>query len=310
MECRWIKASALGLGFAIALSVGTAHAQSPDELKAARELFQEAYKDESEQRYADALEKFQRVAKVKESASVRYRIATVLAAMGRLREARDGYRALAAARGEQKTDQEVADSAAEKAAELDKRIPKLVVRLDEHTPQGARVSIDAAPVSAGAAVELDPGEHLVAGSAPGANPYEQKVTLPEGAGEVTHTVTFEMEKEKSAAPPLPAKKESQRSNTWGWVAVGGGTAVALTGVALLLAREGAIDDIEAACPNDVCPTRTQQDVFSARHRAELFGPLGVSIAAVGAVVVGVGVYLLVRPKTESAARLLAPRIVF
>src|SRR4051812_38177141 len=68
-------------------------AQSPDELKAARELFQEAFKDEQEKRYTEALEKFQRVAKVKESASVRYRIATVLAAMGRLREARDMYRA-------------------------------------------------------------------------------------------------------------------------------------------------------------------------------------------------------------------------
>ena len=37
-------------------------AQSPEELKAARELFQEAFKDEQEKRYADALEKFQRVA--------------------------------------------------------------------------------------------------------------------------------------------------------------------------------------------------------------------------------------------------------
>jgi len=73
-------------------------AQSPEELKAARELFQEAFKDEQEKRYADALEKFQRVAKVKESASVRYRMATVLAAMGRLREARDMYRALSATR--------------------------------------------------------------------------------------------------------------------------------------------------------------------------------------------------------------------
>src|SRR6185436_6559720 len=77
------------------LSPRAAHAQSEDELKAARELFQEAYKDEQEKRYPEALDKFRRVAKVKESASVRYRIASVLEPMGRLREARDAYRAVA-----------------------------------------------------------------------------------------------------------------------------------------------------------------------------------------------------------------------
>src|SRR5205085_8512487 len=71
----------------------SAHAQTNEELQAARELFQEAYKDEQEKRYDVALEKFRRVAAVKESAQVRYRIASVLESMNRLREARDAYRA-------------------------------------------------------------------------------------------------------------------------------------------------------------------------------------------------------------------------
>jgi len=53
------------------------------------------YKDEQEKRYAQALDKFQRVAAVKESGSVRYRIGSVLEALGRLREARDAFRAIA-----------------------------------------------------------------------------------------------------------------------------------------------------------------------------------------------------------------------
>src|SRR5947209_6151194 len=102
MGSRWMtnsgrraRAALAGIGVVVALSgaAADAHAQpkqpSAEELKAARELFQEAYKDEQEKRYAAALEKFQRVAAVKESGSVRYRIGSVLELLGRLREARD-----------------------------------------------------------------------------------------------------------------------------------------------------------------------------------------------------------------------------
>src|SRR4051812_3669691 len=85
--------------FALAIAVGLTSlrglAQTPEELQQARELFQEAYKDEQERRFSEALEKFQRVARVKESAAVRYRIAAVLEGAGRIREARDSFRALA-----------------------------------------------------------------------------------------------------------------------------------------------------------------------------------------------------------------------
>src|SRR5262249_3029649 len=138
-------------------------------------------------------------------------------------------------------------------------------------------------------IEVDPGDHVVAASAPGAPPYERKVTLAEGAGEVPHVVTFEAEK-----PPPPPPKGG-RDNTLAWVALGGGGALALTGGLLLLAREGAIDDIEKTCHGNVCPTKTQSQVEDDRDRAELFGPLGGALSVVGLVAMGVGVYLLVRP---------------
>jgi hypothetical protein len=69
----------------------------------------------------------------------------------------------------------------------------------------------------------------------------------------------------------------------------------VTGAALLIAREGAIDDIKAACPGGICPTNRRSDVESDRDRAELFGPLGGVFALVGLAAVGAGVYLLVRP---------------
>ncbi len=309
------RGRAAALVVVLSLASSRAFAQSPDELKAARELFQEAFKDEQDHRYAEALDKFQRVAKVKESASVRYRIATVLTELGRLREARDMYRALAASKPTlPANDRQTADSAAEKAAELDKRIPRLALRLEDPPPADARVMVDGAPVPVSTtprAIELDPGEHVVAATARGGVRSEHKVTLVDGAGEVPHTVTFQAEDErrlmaetisKSPAPEThPPVVPGKRNTTLAWVAIGGGGVLVLTGTALLIARESTIGDIESTCPNNVCPTLRRAEIEDNRDRAALFGPLGGVLTGVGLATVGAGVYLLVRPLPAAQA---------
>ncbi len=284
---------------AVGLISVQAPAQTQEELQAARELFQEAYKDEQEQRFGDALEKFKRVAKVKESASVRYRIATVLASMGRLREARDMYRALAAAKTSlPAADQEIADSAAERAADLDRRVPRLSVRVQDDPPPDVRVTIDGAPVPVSTtprAIELDPGEHVVSATARGSMVHERTLVLDDGAGEVAHTITFTAA-DSAAAAPVAAKHD-----TLGWVAVGSGAALVVTGSVLLAVREGLIGDIETACPNNICPTRLRDGVESDRDTASLLGPLGGAFAVAGLVAVGVGVYMLVRSGGDTTA---------
>src|SRR4051812_3574132 len=127
MVCLWMMTRGRGRSIDVAVVLALAlvtlpaparaqsKAPSPDDLKAARELFQSAYKDEQDKRFTEALEKFQRVAAVKESASVRYRIGAVLESLGRFREARDAFRALAASKASLPTaEQEIADSAAER----------------------------------------------------------------------------------------------------------------------------------------------------------------------------------------------------
>lgn len=273
-----------------------------EELKAARELFQEAYKDEQEKRYAQALEKFQRVAAVKESASVRYRIASVIEALGRLREARDAFRALAASKATLAANEhEVADSAAERAHALDKKIPKLVVRLQDNAPADVRVTIDGAPApitNTPRTIELDPGEHVVLASSPTSSPSETKVQLTEG-GEVPVTIT--LSPSKGTPPPPPPPPVATRNNTLGYVALGAGGVLLVTGIALLMVREGDISDIEAACPDGNCPLGKRKDLESKRDEAELFGPLGVTLGIVGLAAAGTGAYLLFRPGPKTSA---------
>ena len=305
-----LKAFASAIVVAASLLSTPASAQTQEELQAARELFQEAFRDEQEKRYPEALEKFQRVAKVKESASVRYRIATVLAGMGRLREARDMYRALAAAKPSlPPADEEIADSAAERAAELDKRIPKLAIRVQDDPPEDVRVTIDGAPVpvsSTARTIELDPGDHVLSATARGSAPTEHTITLTDGGGEVSHTITFTTE--RSGDRQTSAETTSSAVP---WIAIGGGAALLVTGSVLLLVREGLIDDINEACPNNICPTRLRDAVESDRADAKLFGPLGGSFAVLGLAEIGAGMYLLVRSPPASpnaAARIVKPTL--
>lgn len=295
-------ALALALGTAATLTPRVAHAQSEEELKQARELFQEAYKDEQEKRYDQALEKFRRVARVKESASVRYRIASVLEAMRKYREAKDAYRALAAQKDSlPEKDKAIAESAAVRAVELDKKTPRMVVTVSGQTPPAdTRVTVDGAPVPTGRPIEQDPGEHVVQATAGGMKPFEQRVTLPDNNSEVPTTVTFEPDK---PIEPPPGGGGGKKSNTLAYVALGAGGVLLTTGIILLVAREGAIDDIKTACPNpNACPRTREAEVRDSEDQANLFLPLGVGFTVVGAAAAGFGVYMLVKkPSGDSAA---------
>lgn len=306
------RATLFGLGLAVAMTAAGRETlaqpkeASPDELKAAREMFQDAYKDEQEKRFAQALDKFQRVAAVKESPSVRYRIAAVLEQLGRLREARDAFRALAASIATMPAAQvNIANNAAERAHQLDGRIPKLVLRMNPTSPADTRVSIDGAPVPASTTprrIELDPGEHVIQASSPTSQASENKVTLAEG-GEVEFTVSLGA-KAPVPPPPPPHVEPEHRNNTLAYVALGAGGVLLVSGIVLLGIREGDISDIKKACGDSgsTCPTSRKDDLQSKHDQAQLFGPLGIGLGIVGIAAAGTGAYLLLRPSPKAEAQ--------
>ena len=305
---RSLVAVAFAAGLAAAPS--PARAQAPEELKAARELFQEAYKDEQEKRFEAALEKFQRVAKVRESASVRYRIASVLESLGRLRDARDAFRALAASKPTlPPNEQEIATSSEERAQSLDKRIPTLTLQTDGKPPPEAKIAIDGTPVAPsmlGTPIPLEPGEHVVSATGTGAAPFESRVKLAEGGG-VALTVPVVVRSVPPGGAPASGNEGSTpgaSSKTLGVVALAAG-GVLLVGAGVILAvREGDISDLEAACPGGKCPRSQQSELESTRDQAKLFGPLGITMGIVGLGVAGLGGYLLLRGEPERGG---APR---
>jgi hypothetical protein len=147
------------------------------DLKAARDLFMAAEKDEDAGRWADALDKLERVGAVRRTPGVRYHTALCEEQLGHLKAAIEDYKgASAQAHDENATD--VLRSVDKRLADASERIPHITVVVAPSAPD-ATVLLDAQPVTPGTAVAVDAGEHKIEARAAGRVPAERTVTVVE-----------------------------------------------------------------------------------------------------------------------------------
>lgn len=155
-----------------------------------------------------------------------------------------------------------------------------------------------------APLRLPAGEHLLRVERAEFFPFERRVQVPRGR---RADVVVELE-------PTPEKRArhrtaNQRARTWGWIAVGGGAAIALGGGGFLLWNQGQKNDAEDewerqrarwnpgescdpdASQEDDCRTRLDSavDELDEARRRDAFGWIGVGV---GAAAIGTGVVLL------------------
>lgn len=281
-----------------ALATSAASALAADDVEQARKAFTEAYADERAGRFAEALDKLAQVRRVRDTASVRYRIGACEEGRGRLVEARDSYIGVpAVARPE---DGDVVASARAKVAELEGKLGAISLRVDGAT-EGAAARLDDRPLElrAGKAdTFVAPGEHRVSYAPPG----EAEVVTPISveAGKKTVVVLDRRGARTGPAPapvattPSSPPREGETSPL-GVVAVVAGGALVVASVVSLVLRESAIGTIEDACPEGRCPRAKESDVESARSRAEVLMPVAAVTGAAGILALGGGIYLLARP---------------
>jgi hypothetical protein len=137
---------------------GLRPARAPEErqLTLLRVTFAEGIGLENAGRWADALEKFEIVARGRETAAVRFHIGLCHQHLGRLRLAERAY---LDARSRAGAGSSVAEEATERLADLSARFPKLVLQvIGDRT--GLTVHLDGAPVATGAPLTVDPGPHV------------------------------------------------------------------------------------------------------------------------------------------------------
>jgi hypothetical protein len=166
--------------------VSTAHAQVGDaERAAARTLFQEGDTLQRAGKFTEALDKFQRAQQVFSAPTNMLRIAECDAALGRLVESEESYRAVVRTplpTGSPPAFQAAVDQARAELAQVEPRVPKLVVQVEPANVPSPQLQIDGQSVPAallGEPFPLDPGAHKVLVSASGFAGTEQTVTLKE-----------------------------------------------------------------------------------------------------------------------------------
>jgi len=301
----------------------TAHAQpehaasppqtQPDALASARKLFTEALRAEEKGNFAEALEKFRRVAKVRDTVPVRYRIGACLEGLGQLKDALQAYQSVIDLGAGDAKDLDVVRAAKEQSSTLNERIPQLTLTLSSADARVPDISIDGTPISSGELgkpIALEPGAHQVSASAPGAEPFQTQITLNERARLSLVVQIPDAHAAPPAPPPAPGPGDpppppsvspDRSRTTGGWITLGAGAAFLVGAGVTLALRESAISSLDDACPSGACPRSRENELSSTRSRAQAEGPIAAVFAGLGVVGVGIGTYLLLTSHRAPAA---------
>jgi hypothetical protein len=270
------------------------------ELDRARAMFGEALADQEAKRYAVALDKFRRVAEVRDTAQVEYRIGSCLEAMGEKRAAVVAYdHAAHLGRGDAQA-QDVVASANEHIATLSADLGTLGITI--HGSDAPEVRVDGTPTSAdelAGAIILEPGDHVVEVTAQHMKPTRANVTITRGK-KLDLTVDLVAEK-PIEPPPLPPPPLSHKRQWIGVALVGVGALFGIgTGIALF-ERSDLIATIKTDCPltagQYLCAPSERNDVEYMRNMANALAPLAAVFGGVALACAGVGITLVVMGPT-------------
>ncbi|MCA9589140.1 MAG: tetratricopeptide repeat protein [Myxococcales bacterium] len=170
----------------------------------------------------------------------------------------------------------------------------------------------------GTELERDPGTYRLRAAIKGGAPVEESVTLAAGEHKVLRLRVVRPERPAEAPSPSPSSPSrggevpADRGWQWpaGWVAVGiGGASLVAAGVALGL-RQGALSDLEAACPayeTSPCGESARDPVSRGQTMSTLttaFGLAGIVLGGAGAAL------LLTAPSARTGLRVGPGQVAF
>ena len=300
----------------------TAGAQEKDaDLERARALFDRAGELERQGQWPAAQENLRTALRIRETPNLRYALGWALENDDQLLEARTEYE-LALRLSQRAGNEEVANLASQRIAEVDRKTPLVQVRIRGTLGRGTRVLVDGREVvirgDAGT-VPVDPGTRLVRVERDGRPPSEQSVSVTRGVLRVV-----ELKGDDSISVHDENGVTTERS-VLPWALVGSGGALLVTGAILFASSAGDASTRDektaqwcdaVACSNGMA-SRTEtpeaaalrRDAYDAASRGNTKQVIGGIVGAVGAVGAVVGVVMLVQrsrgPETTKKASRLA-----
>jgi tetratricopeptide (TPR) repeat protein len=286
---------------ATVLASPPARAQARDPV-AAEALFLDARKDMEHGNYARACPKLEESQRLDPAPGTLLNLADCEEKTGQLASAWQHLRALA---DQIPASDERRAVIQQRAAAMDKRVPRVVIVSPVHPPRGMRITRDGVELglaATGIPIPANPGEHVVLVTAPGRADKRITFTLSEG---ITKTVNAELgpaERREGGDPVEPERPSSPAAKRTVGFIVGGLAVVALgVGTAFGLAALSKKDESEEACPNVGVPCGDRAAAERAFASAKDNAQLSDIFLGTGVLMVGVAAFLVITAKDEPAA---------
>lgn len=180
-------------------------------------------------------------------------------------------------------------------AALDKRAPRLTIKLAPGAPDGTTVKRDGREVEAsklGVPVAVNPGKVKVVVSAPGREQAVFRVTLVAGKSRELEVGPGEMIVEQPMAPAPSDRTRGQRrerttesSPTLGYVLLGIGGAGAITGAIFGVMTNAKMDEVDEQCDGKVC-SQEGLDAANDGRKYQTLSRVGFGAAIAGCLAAG------------------------
>jgi tetratricopeptide (TPR) repeat protein len=270
-----------------------ASASNSADLATAKRLFQEAEQDQRNSRWAEALDKLERVVAIKETPGVRFHIAVCQEKLGRLVKSLESYERAR----ELATSAHSEDVLEMVGPEID-RMQSRIARIQIHAPSNVGtlvVHVDQsvhAGIPAGNVLRVDPGTHHVVVKIDGTPRLDRLVSLEEGQSETLEVkdwrVAAASEPAPEAAPSVERGVEGTGSGipTGAWISLGVGAALGVGGYLAYAKADSLAEESAVACAASIACDPARADTV--RNWDAL--ALGMWIGA--AVGIGTGVALI------------------
>lgn len=305
----------LGLGALMLFTVGRATAQPADDpgRAEARKIGYAGVEAYQAGDFATAHDRLETAYQMLRVPSLGLWSARALTKLGKLVEAEARYLEvirLPTSVGDEAIQEQARQDARNERAELSRRIPSLLVRVDGAPAAEVAVTVDGAPLTGSALGEshlVNPGRHRIEGvrgtvrtaaevlTAEGEQ-KEAVLRFVAGGADASGTVTVDA---GLTAPRTDAVSASGTKRTIGWATIAAGGAGIVVGTVtglLAISKKGALDD--AGCVSGDCPP-AQRDAVDSYERMRLVS--GVGLIA-GVVLAGAGTYLLLTtPSNDGGA---------
>lgn len=273
------------LALALALLAGVAHAQPRDVAKADA-LFKEGRALMKNGDYGTACPKLEESYRLDPAAGTGINLGDCFERQGKIASALLAYQA---ARLLLKPGDPRIGPVEKEIASLDKRAPRLTIKLARGAPEGTTVKRDGREVEAsklGVPVVVNPGKYQITVAAPGRETAVFRVTLAEGRSRALEVGPAEATGEGPESDSAPINTRNRRtapstnssSPTLGYVFLGIGGAGVIAGAIFGVMMNAKMGEVEDNCDGKVC----NQDGVNAAEKGKTLKNLSILGYGVGA----------------------------